>query len=86
MEHPPWTLPGVEGKKARGKGKKSDSFNGNLSVEHPPWTLPGVEGKKAKGKGKKIPTHFRKFQCGTPSMDTAWGRRKEIRKKKGKKF
>jgi hypothetical protein len=49
VEHPPWTLPGVEGKKAKEKGKTFPT----LWDDDPPWawTLPGVEGKKAEEKG-----------------------------------
>ncbi len=57
----PWTLPGVEGKKAEDREKNSDSFNGNFSVEHPPWTLPGDEGMTAEEKGKNVWLILRKF-------------------------
>ncbi len=58
-DDPRWTLPAVEGKKAKEKGKNSDSFYGNLVLgRYLPWTPHGVEGKKAERKIEKSPTHF----------------------------
>jgi hypothetical protein len=47
-DDPPWTQPGVEGKKA--EEKKIPTHFKEISVwdDDPPWTLPGVEGKKAR--------------------------------------
>ncbi len=72
VEHPPWTLPGVEGTKAKEKGKKNSvSFYGNFTVvwdDDPPWTLLAVEGKKADRKIEKVPLILRKFKCGTTTL------------------
>jgi hypothetical protein len=71
-------MPGVEGKKAEGKGKKILTHFTEISVwdDYPPWTLPGVEGKKAEEKGKNFKLILRNFSVGRqPSIDTAWGRR-----------
>ncbi len=70
---PPWTLPGVEGKKAKGKGKKILTHFTEISVwdGDPPWTLPGVEGKKAEDREKNSDSFYGNFSVGRrPSMDT----------------
>jgi hypothetical protein len=55
----PWTLPGVEGKKAE-KGKKFPTHFTKIKEwdDDLPWTLPGVEGKKADRTREKISVSF----------------------------
>ncbi len=69
-DDPPWTLPGVEGKKAEDREKKLRPILTEISVwdDDPPWTPPGVEGKKAEEKGKKCPALFTEIQCGTTTL------------------
>jgi hypothetical protein len=64
-DDPPWTLPGVEGKKAEDREKNSDSFYGNFSAgRRPSVDMPGEEGKKAEEKEKNSDSFYGNLSVG----------------------